>query len=62
MLTPPENKLDVPERPIRDGACEWCLSPGPHPLRRAVVFGRVFDICSECIESLKTQAVDTKGI
>lgn len=64
MLTPPENKVEIDHRPVREGACEWCLSPGPVSLRRAIVNGRVYDVCAGCVVFLESRAgspMETKG-
>lgn len=65
MLTPPENKMvQIDNRPVREGACEWCLSPGPASLWRAIVGDRVYDVCAGCVvflESRPAKSLDTKG-
>ena len=63
MLIPPENKIDT--YPIREGTCELCLSQLVVPLRRAIVHGRVYDVCSGCVVFLELRKDDdpmeTKG-
>jgi len=58
MLTPPENKAEIGVHPIREGTCELCLSQLVVPLRRAIVHGRVYDVCSGCVVFLELRKDD----